>query len=195
MGICSINICHLISTPCCISCSGCTRHGAPMDKWVQWQTLPAMFYINVARNKGWGVHPNLNLWALILSKNEKTKKWIFLGSEGNKGGEGWEMHCHAFLCLWSKSFIDTSIFHFKIKIGFVIPKEEFGVDKFHGGIKKYLLNMNLEDFVDLQVFVPGGREDTWLNLKTCCRQPSDSAPGILGHVSIPRTCLGQDIAN
>ncbi len=46
-------------------------------------------------------------------------------------------------------FLDTSIFHFGINVGFVSPKEECGNEKLYGG----------DDLVDSQFLVPGGRED------------------------------------
>ncbi len=64
-------------------------------------------------------------------KNEK-KITYFAGIKRDIMGE-WEEICFAahFLCLQSKSFLEPFYFF----IGFVIPKEEFGKDKLHGGIK------------------------------------------------------------
>ncbi len=98
-------------------------------------------------------------------------------------------------------------FLFSIKIGFVIPKEEFGKETFRRGIK-LIFQMWMQkiwlicDFL----FQVGERTcdsfwghavDTWI--KTCTKygQPFDFVHGIVGHVPVPRTCPGHvwDISN
>ncbi len=54
---------------------------------------------------------------------------------GTRGGERSDVLCDTFLCLQSKSFVDTSIFYFGISNSFVIAKEQFQKNFFHRGIE------------------------------------------------------------
>ncbi len=86
-------------------------------------------------------------------------------------------------CVHKAYIFLTPPFIFGINIGFVIAKEEFQKNFYYSRIKLII------------------QKPIWKILLTChghvteqkmkkYSQPSDSAPGILGHVPIPRTCLG-----
>ncbi len=128
-----------------------------------------------------------------------------LDQEGTRGET--EEICFAmhFLCLQSKSFVDTSIFQFGINIGFVTPKEEFWKSNVYRGIKLILQTWKIWlicvfiFFVFLEYWtrdwLGGHAADTWLskkmhkiwlaiwfcpcNFRTC-----------LHHLDMPETCLG-----
>ncbi len=163
------------------------------------------------KSKGCGVHPNWKLWDQNLSKNEKWKKVNFCqDQEGYKGGDRRDLICNAFF-VFVKQILRWHIyfFHFRIYIDFVIPKEEFRKSNVCRGIKLILEMQICKIWLIRVLFFFFFRVlDMWLTQRTCCWHvteqilqkygwPSDSIPGILGHVPIPWKCPGliQDISN
>ncbi len=67
-----------------------------------------------------------------------------------------------FLCFQSKSFIDTSIIYFGLNLGFVIPREVFGKDNFHGGIKLDFPSLIWKIYMVLVFFVISPVLRAWL---------------------------------
>ncbi len=139
----------------------------------------------------------------FCQKWKKEKKWILSGNKRvTRGREMWfALQCTFCVCEINL-FLTNQFFHFGINNGFVIPKEEFWKNNLCRGIK-YIFQMQIwKIWLICKFFVPGGSKDTWLSPRTCCRkvteknwkkgQPSDSVPGILGHVPVLRTCQGYD---
>ncbi len=129
--------------------------------------------------------------------------------EGNKGEGRWDLLKNEFLvCLQSKSFLDASFFSVLNK--YCCCNLQF--QKKNLGRINYMEESNLWFECKFGKFSWFGsfcwREDTWLTPKTCCGhvteqilqkkdRQNNSVPGILGHVPVPRTCLGhvEDISN
>ncbi len=160
-----------------------------------------LFFNFVARSKGCGVHRKLKIWAQILKKNEKYEKNEFYpGLRGAKKG-GRDQMCFTmhFLCLQSKSFVDTSIFYFGISNCFVFAKEEFEKNFYYSRIKliiwmqiwKIWLIRFFFFFVFFRVL------ETFLTLRTSkghvtdlilwkINQPFNSVSRISGHTPFPK---------
>ncbi len=128
---------------------------------------------------------------------------FLLGSEGNMGGQGWEIHCNAFFVFAKQIFCwHLFLFNFEIITGVAIPKIGFKKDNFCRGIKlnywRLIWNILwIHNVFGLQVeartwnWLQGHAADMWLS-KFCKKyyRPSDSVPGILELVPILRTWLG-----
>ncbi len=80
--------------------------------------------------------------------------WDQRGTRGRREKDA--LQCVFCVCE-ANLFFTLLLFHFGINIGFVIPKEEFGEDNLHRGIK-YIFGMSIwKIWLICDFFVPGGR--------------------------------------
>ncbi len=103
-------------------------------RW-KWAVNVSHFLLFIESSEGCGFTPSqfYKLW--ICWKTKNNGNWIFMGSEGNKGRQGWEMHdVHIVVCDASLS-LTPHFFNFGITTGVAIPKMDFEKEIFNSWIQ------------------------------------------------------------